>query len=379
MIMKTTYLDYAAATPLDKRVLRSMEPYFAGQFYNPSALYLPAKKVAKDIAEARGKIAKRLGIKSTEAVFTAGGTEANNLAVHGVMSRQNQTANIVVSAIEHPSVLLPAEKYNLRLCPVDSNGIVDLSRLEKLIDDNTALVSIIYANNEVGTVQPLRQISNLIKDKRRQRPGELPLYFHTDAAQAANYLSLNVSGLGVDMMSINGGKIYGPKASGLLFVKTGVGLSPIIQGGGQEQAIRSGTENVPAIIGLSTALDIAQDQYKDQFAAQQKLQNLFIKTLNQKLPQAIINGSTKHRLPNNIHVSIPNNDNERLIMQLDGMGILCAAGSACSASKDEPSHVLRAMGISDQQSRSSLRFSLGRPTTAADIRRTVDCLCRIIV
>lgn len=373
------YFDYAAATPLDEAVLAAMTPYFRQQFYNPSALYWPAHQVAKDIAAARAKVAGWLGSRPSEVIFTAGGTEANNLAIHGVMARYPE-AEILVSSIEHDSVLVPARQYRSQELPVMPSGLVNIDQLVKAITEQTVLISIMYANNEIGTIQPIRQVAQLIAEVRRQRQvagNKLPLYLHTDACQAANYLDLHVSRLGVDMMTLNGGKIYGPKQSGVLYVKAGLELEPLIYGGGQESNKRSGTENVPAIIGFATALDLAQQQRQTEGVRLQQLQQAFLNGISQLLPNAQINGSLKKRLPNNVHLTIPGQDNERLLVQLDEAGILAAAGSACSASNDEPSHVLKAIGLSDEAARASLRFTMGRDTDQAAIDRTLQILAQI--
>lgn len=375
--METIYLDHAAATPVHPAVMAAMQPYFAKEFYNPSAIYLAAKKIKQDIEEARAKVAQTLGARSSEIVFAAGGTEANNLAIKGVMS-QFPGANVAISAIEHESVLMPAGELNCRLAPVDKQGIVDLSKLEKLIDDKTVLISVIYGNNEIGTVQPLRQISQLLGQIRAKRKNNLPLYFHTDACQAGAYLDLHVNRLGVDLMTLNGGKIYGPKQSGMLYVKTGVKIQPQILGGGQESGRRSGTENIVGIVGFAKALELAQNNKLTEIKRLQNLQKLFMELLQKNIPAVIINGSMKHRLPNNVHVTITGQDNERLLMELDERGVLCAAGSACSASSEEPSHVLKAVGLTDKQAQSSLRFSMGRDTTEPDIKKAAKTLTEIV-
>lgn len=374
------YLDHAAATPLDKQVLAAMQPYFSDNFYNPSATYLPAVKVRQDVENARARVAHWLGARPSEVVFTAGATEANNLAIRGVLSKFPD-GNLVVSAIEHDSVLETARQYQHQEAPVNKQGIVDTDQLVKLIDDKTVLVSVMYANNEVGTIQPIRRISqelDRIRVQRRAQGNERPLYLHTDAAQAANYLDLHVARLGADLITINGGKIYGPKGSGTLFVSHTVGLTAQLSGGSQERGLRSGTENVPSIIGLAVALEAAQKQRGEESERLGKLQKLFWNLLKEKLPQAVVNGSTKTRLPNNMHVTFPNQDNERLILELEQKNILVAVGSACSASSEEPSHVLRAMGKTDDEAQSSLRFSLGRQTTEDHIRQTIDALAEII-
>lgn len=375
------YMDHAAGTPLDPAVFAAMKPYFSEKFYNPSANYLAARAVAADIGAARGRVAHWLGAKQSEIVFTAGGTEANNLAVQGVMAGFPE-ANLVISSIEHDSVLEPARQYDqLREVPVGQDGIINIKALESVIDDHTALISVIYANNEIGTIQPLKSIARVVakvRSERKKTGNKLPIYFHTDACQAAAYLDLHVSSLGVDMMSLNGGKIYGPKQSGVLYVGSRVKLQPLIRGGGQERNYRSGTENVAGIIGFTSALEMAQAQRRHETARLQKLQSLFFDLLGQHAPAAIINGSKKHRLPNNVHISLPGEDNERLMMSLDVQGIICAVGSACSASANTPSHVLSAIGLSDEDARSSLRFSMGKSTDEEAVRRTVRMLQHLI-
>lgn len=378
--MKYVYLDYAAATPLDTRVLKAMQPYFADKFYNPSAMYLASQDVAKDMTRARSRVATILGSKPAEIIFTAGGTEANNLAISGVME-QYPDANILTSAVEHDSVLLPARRYKTKEVMVKPNGQVDLDDLAKKIDDKTILVSIMYANNEIGTIQPIHKVANLIKQirhERQQGKNRLPLYLHTDACQASNYLDLHVHRLGVDLMTLNGGKMYGPKQSGVLFKAARVELKPQIVGGGQEFGLRSGTENVANIIGFAEALEIAQESRAEEVERLQDLQETFFDLIEKQLPLASISGSREQRLPNNIHVQLPGRDNERLMMLLDELGVMCATGSACSASNEEVSHVLTALDLSEQEARSSLRFTMGRQTTLADIKYTVGMLRKAV-
>lgn len=377
--MRQIYLDYAAATPLDSRVFKAMEPYFSDKFYNPSALYLASKDIKQDIGQARQKVAQIIGAKPAEVIFTAGGTEANNIAISGVME-QLPEGEIITSAIEHESVLEPASKYKNKQIYPDEKGIIKPADIAKAISNNTVLVSIMLANNELGTIQHIKDISELIEAERktRQKQGnKMPIYLHTDAAQAPVYLPVLVNKLGVDLMTLNGGKIYGPKQSGILYVKTGVKLKPVIGGGGQERGIRSGTENVPAIMGFAKALSLVQAERTQTHKKMTELQRHFFKLLQEKLPKAVINGSKKHRLPNNVHITLPGYDNERVMMELDEKGIMCATGSACSASNDEPSHVLSAIGLSDKDARSSLRFTMGKNTTKADVDKVVDLLTGI--
>lgn len=374
------YLDYAAATPMDGRVFAAMQPFFTEQFYNPSATYLAARGAKDGLQAARGRVARVLGARPSEVIFTAGGTEANNLAIKGIHD-QYPDGKILVCSTEHDSVLKPAERCGASLVPVQPDGMVDMAALQAAVADDTVLISVHYANNEVGTVQPLKQIVKFVSDIRRERleaGNKLPLLVHTDACQAGNYLDLNVARLGVDMMTVNGGKLYGPKQSGVLYMAGHVRLSPQIEGGGQEWGYRSGTEGVAQAVGLATALELAQDARREQTRTMQELQKYFIAKLEQAIPSLVVNGTRKHRLPNNVHITVPGQDNERLIFALDDRGIMAAAGSACSASSDEPSHVLRAMGISDEDAQASLRFTLGRDTTKEEIEYTVQSLAEVL-
>lgn len=374
------YLDYAAATPVDPVVLAVMQPYYSDKFYNPSATYAAAEAVRADLDAARSTVAAVLGARPTEIIFTAGGTEANNLAIHGIM-QQYPEGRLLVSAIEHDSVLEPAAQYAHELIPVTSDGVIDLTALERLIDEHAVLVSVMYANNEIGTIQPLADVAQIIKsvrDERRKAGNPLPLYLHSDACQAGNYLDLHVSRLGVDLLTLNGGKIYGPKQSGALYVDSSARLQPIIRGGGQERNLRSGTENVAQSIGLAEALRLAQERRQQETKRLQQLQRRFIDSVLQALPAAQLNGSSKRRLPNNVHLTFPGQDNERLLFELDDAGVLAAAGSACSASSDEPSHVLRAIGLSDEAAQASLRLSFGRQTTAKQLETVVGLLQRFV-
>lgn len=363
------YLDHAATTPLDESVLQAMQPYLTTEFYNPSASYLPAKKVRAALEEARARTAHCLGARPSEIIFTAGGTESNNLAIQGVMRRFFGSA-MVTSAVEHDSVRQTARQFQCAIASVDMQGRIDLADLESKITDETVLVSVMYANNEVGAIQPLTDIGRLVSDIRAQRKiagNKRPLYFHTDACQAANYLDLQVHRLGVDMMTLNASKIYGPKQTGVLYVASGVELEPLIYGGGQERGIRSGTENVAGAVGFAVALDLAQSMRHSESKRLSQIQRQACNWLKTELPTATVNGSQKYRLPNNIHLTLPGTDNERLIFALETKGFLVAAGSACSASSSEPSHVLKAMGMSGTDAQASLRVTMGRSTNSDEI------------
>jgi cysteine desulfurase len=357
-----------------------MQPYFVDNFYNASATYTASVQAHKALEAARAQVAHWLGARSSEIIFTAGGTEANNLAIHGIM-RRFPGANLVLSGIEHESVLAPAARYGARIAKVGSDGRVSVEDLRDNVDDQTVLISLMYANNEVGTIQPLREVGRMVADIRRARlatGNDLPLYLHTDACQAANYLDIHTARLGVDLLTLNGGKVYGPKQSGALYVKAGIELVPLIDGGGQERGLRSGTENIAGVVGFAAALDAAQTMRHSEVERLSALQRLCIGQLEEQLPQIIINGSRGHRLPNNVHITVPGHDNERLLIELDEAGIMAAAGSACSASDETPSHVLRAMGLTDDDAQASMRFTFGRQTTEAMIDITVRTLARLV-
>lgn len=373
--MNRVYLDNAAATPVDKRVLDVMLPFFTEKYYNPSALYEGARDAKNQLEEARATVAKSIGAKPSEIIFTAGGTESDNLAIAGVMNN-HKAAKLLISAIEHDAVYEPAQKFNHVEIPVDKSGIVNLEHLRKSIDDNTVLISIMLVNNEIGTIQPVSEvikIANQIKAERSKLGNRTPLYVHTDACQAPLYLDVHVKRLGVDLMTLNGGKIHGPKQSGILYARAGIDLAPEILGGGQEFGYRSGTENVAFAVGFAKALEHAEKGRSKRVKAVSQLRDYFIEKLEENF-DAELNGSSKKRIANNVNVMFNNVDNERALFALDDLGVDAAAGSACSASKDVSSRVLLAIGRTDQQARSSLRFSLGKDTTQKDIDFVTECL-----
>jgi cysteine desulfurase len=379
--MKKIYLDYAAATPVDADVLSVMQPYFSEKFYNPSATYLNARQVRKELEEIRHRAAVILGCRPAEIIFTAGATEANNLAIQGTMRRYPQ-GEVLVSSIEHESALAPAKLFKHKEIPVDEHGLISLNKLSNLISDKTVLLSIMLVNNELGTIQPVREVASIIKDVKKARGAkgnDLPLYLHTDAAQAGNYLDLHTNRLGVDLMSLNGGKIYGPKQSGLLHIKAGSQIKPLIVGGGQELGLRSGTENIAGANGLVKALEIAQQKKAEEAARIAKLKKYFEEGVLKTIAGASINGAKNKRAPHIVSASFAGFDNERLMMELDEAGIMCAVGSACSASREEASHVLSAIGLNDETARSTLRFSLGKFTTQPELEKTILELARLTV
>jgi cysteine desulfurase len=362
------YLDYAAATPVDERVVAAMQPYWTELFYNPSSMTLAAKKVRQAVEESRARVAHWLGAKPAEVIFTAGATESITMAINGVM-RQYPRGEVLVLATEHDAVLATAGQYAHKTIPVRKDGLIDTDAFKKLVSDTTVLVSVGYANNEIGTIQSLKDITQHIHEVRRLRQlknNTLPLYVHTDASQAAVYLDIHASRLGVDLLTLNGGKMYGPKQTGVLWVKTGIEVMPHTRGGGQERGLRSGTENVPGVVGLATALDIAQSERKEAIAKVGALRDELERRLQEAFPNMIVNGNVKKRLPNNLHVSWPGLDGERLLMLLDERGVMASTGAACAANKDTKSQVLTAIGCDDRTMQGSLRLTLGRFTTPED-------------
>lgn len=357
-----------------------MQPYFTEQFYNPSASYLAARRVRQEVDAARATVAQWLGAKPAEILFTAGATEANNLAIHGVMQRY-PGANLLVAETEHEATLAPARRYVHELIPVNSKGVVDVLLLKNLIDERTVLVSVAIANNEIGVIQPLRQIAEVlaeVRQARRQAGNDLPILLHTDAAQAACYLDLHAARLGVDLMTINGGKMYGPKQMGALYVNAKVVLEPQISGGQQERGLRSGTENVPGIIGLATAIEQAQTNRHQTAQREKALRDMLLKELQTVFPHMTINGDFKRRLPNNLNISFPGLDGERILMTADERGLQIATGAACSANKHTASHVLQSLGCDEATVNGSIRLSLGAHTTEEEIHRAVTILKEVV-
>ncbi len=373
------YLDYAAATPMDKRVYAAMEPFYTDMFHNPSALYEGAITVKNELKEARQQVAGLLGARPAEIIFTAGGTESANLAIKGVMDA-HPDGELIVSSIEHEAVLRPSEPYSSKLAPVDHSGIVDMQALQQLITDRVVLISVMLVNNEVGSVQPIQKITKLVQQIRKTRSkngNKTPLYVHTDACQAPMYIDCHTARLGVDLMTLNGGKIHGPKQSGILYKRAGVTLSPQVVGGGQEWGYRSGTENVAYAVGFATALRLVSRGRPKRQDEARELRDWFMERLESRFG-AVITGHRTRRVANNIHVIFTGVDNERMLFALDEAGIDASAGSACSASSDTSSHVLRAMGYSDNDARSSIRMTIGRGTSKEQLQTTLEHISRAI-
>lgn len=374
------YLDYAAATPVDEQVLEAMMPYFSQCFANPSASYAPARQARADVEDARARIAHLMGAKPANIVFTAGATEANNLALSAVSS----DAHVIASAIEHESVracVMAREAGTL--VPVSAEGFVSAEALARTIRPDTELVSIALANGEIGTIQPLRELSHVIADERARRlaAGEArPIYLHTDASQAAALRTLNVSSLGADLVTVSAAKMHGPKQVGLLWARSGIELRPLVCGGGQESGLRSGTENVVGIMGFARAFEIARDLREGESKRLRELRNWLQGCLTDAFADAVVTGPVRdaQRLDNLLHISFPGLLARRLVISLDQQGVYVGTGSACAASKMTVSPVLEAVGATPATCEGSLRITLGRETTREQIERAARIIIEIV-
>ena len=365
------YLDHAAATPMDGRVAAVMQPYLSELFFNPSSPYAPAVAVRRDYEAAKHRIAVCIGGKSDEVIVTAGATESINLMVHST------SGHVVTTAIEHHAVLAATRDRDCTIVPVGSSGIVQPTTIGVAIKATTQLVTVALANNELGTIQPIREISEIVRAERRRRleAGELtPIYFHCDASQGVNQLDVHVARLGVDALTLNAGKLYGPKQVGLLWTASHVVVKPLIAGGGQERGVRSGTENVAGVIGFATALELASQHRKSETVRLATLRNQLESRLITEFPAAVITGSTKKRLAGHLHISFPGIDAERLVFALETKGVLVATGSACAANYGTRSHVLTAIGVTPEIADGSLRISLGRLNDTTSIATATKLL-----
>lgn len=377
----TIYLDHSATTPLDIEVHEEMSRIGTGIYGNPSSMHHQGRLAFDLLENARRSIATTLGSQPSEIIFTGSGTESDNLAIIGIAhAYQEHGKHIIVSAIEHKAVLaaakhLETEGFEVTYLPVDTDGLINIDACIRAIRPDTILVSIMYANNEIGTIQPIAELSTLLKKNRGQNVTPL---LHTDACQAVGMLPITVSEIGADAMTINSSKIYGPKGIGLLYVKNGLRVEPVIVGGDQELGKRAGTENVILAHGFAVALSNACNTQLTTHTHTMELRDYFMHTLCATHPDIVLNGHQHKRLPNNLHISIPHLEGESLVLQLDQYGICCSTGSACSAVDLEPSHVLRAIGVDDELIHGSLRFSLGKTTTIEDINYTLRCLTQCI-
>jgi len=372
MFENKIYLDHAATTPVDPRVAETMLPFFTEQFGNPSSQHSFGRDAKAAVEKARRQVASLINAEPEEIIFTSGGTESDNFAIKGTaFAKMARGSHIITSAIEHHAVHDPCEflkrfGFETTYIPVDKEGMVDTSEIVKAITDKTILISVMHANNEIGTIQPLSEISSIAKSHGIQ--------FHTDAVQTFGQIPVDVQQLGVDMLSISGHKIYGPKGIGAIYIKKGTKVTPLMHGGGQERGLRSSTLNVPGIVGLGMAAEIAADLINTEPLRQSALRDSLIKKLKEKVGDLKLNGHPSNRLPNNINISFNNTDGEFLMASLDISGIACSTGSACSSAGSGPSHVLHSIGLSERMIGCSVRLSLGRSTTAEILDRVVDVI-----
>lgn len=366
------YLDHAASSPLAPGVREAMEPWLFENCANPSALHAFGRKARQAIEESRERIALLLRVQPERIIFTSGGTEANNMAMHIARIREGNS-RVVVSAIEHESVLEPAQQFtNITLLAVDKDGLVDLKHLRSIMTYSTALVSVMAVNNEIGTIQPLKQVSKICQD--------WGIPFHVDAVQAVGHIPLFVPEIGCDFLSVSAHKFGGPKGVGLLYAQDTVPLvdHPWMPGGGQENNHRSGTENVAGIVGMAAAMEYAEQNRIEREERYRRYFNYFVDALRQWYPEIWVNGSTINRTFSNINITIPGVEAEAVLLLLDLSGICASAGSACNASGNRPSHVLKAIGLTDEQARSSLRLTMGPDTTMDDMQFTLNRLVQVI-
>ena len=365
------YLDHAAATPVDAKVLAAMQPYFSDSFYNPSAPYAPAVTVRREYEAAKQTIARAIGAKGDDLVITAGATESINLAFSSI------GGHVVTANIEHHAVLAAAKRYEHTIIAADDKGIVSAATVKASITPSTKLVSIALANNELGTIQPLRDIAEVIKNERTKRLAagdHTPIYLHTDASQGVGQLDVNVARLGVDLLTLNAAKAYGPKQVGLLWAAPAVVLTASIVGGGQERGLRSGTENVAGVIGFAKAMELASEHRKYESDRLGKLRAEMQSALTEAFPSAVLSGNLKHRLAGHLHVSFPNLDAERVLFALESRGVLVATGSACAANKGTRSHVLTAIGLAPEVADGSLRITFGHLSNEKNVARATEII-----
>ena len=374
--MKPIYLDYAATTPADPAVVQAMIPYFHDAFGNPSAIYSYGQEAKSAIEKARSSVAILIGARDEEIVFTSGGTEADNFALKGVaFANQKKGNHIITSAIEHHAVLesckfLGKMGFKITTLPVDKYGLIDPEQVQKAITDKTILISIMHANNEIGTIQPITEISKIAR--------EAGIYLHTDAVQTAGHIPTDVNELGVDLLSMSAHKLYGPKGVGALYIRKGTKLMTFMHGGGQERGRRASTENVPGIVGFGKAAELVQPELNKEMERVAGLRDKLIAGILKQVDHIHLNGHPVKRLPNNVNISVEFVEGESMCLNMDMAGICASTGSACSSASLEASHVLLAMGLDPVQAHGSLRFTLGKWTTNEEIDKVLEILPRIV-
>lgn len=373
---KIRYFDHAATTAVKEEVVKEMIPYFTESYGNASSIYSLGRKNKKAIEDAREKVARVLGADSKEIYFTGCGSESDNLAIKGVAYANREKGNhIITTKIEHPAVLntcktLEKEGFAVTYLGVDENGIINLEELKNSITDKTILISIMFANNEIGTIQPITEIGKIAKENG--------IYFHTDAVQAVGNVKINVKELGIDLLSLSAHKFYGPKGVGALYVSKNVKFNKIQDGGHQERDKRAGTENVPGIVGLGRAIELAYENIDEYNAKLTKLRDLYIEQIEKKIPYVKLNGDREKRLPGNANISFRFVEGESLLLNLDMNGICASSGSACTSGSLDPSHVLLAIGLPHDMAHGSLRITFGEENTEEDVEFLVNTLVGIV-
>jgi cysteine desulfurase len=373
--MKRIYLDYAATTPTHPDVVKEMLPYFNDSFGNPSSIYSYGQEAKGAVEKARQQVATLIGAHDEEIVLTSGGTEADNFALEGVALVNPERNHIITSAIEHHAVIetcrfLERRGFRVTYLPVDKEGLVNPTDVKNTITDKTCLISIMHANNEIGTIQPIKELAAIAR--------EAGVYIHTDAVQTTGQIPINVDELGIDLLSMSAHKLYGPKGVGALYIRKGTKLVPFMHGGGQERNLRGSTENVPGIVGFGKATEIAREVITGEVERQTKLRDCLIDNILENIDGVQLNGHRTKRLPNNVNVSIDYVEGESMLLNLDLENICASTGSACSSSSLEASHVLLALGLPHEQAHSSLRFTIGKWTTKEDIDRVLEVLPTIV-
>ena len=374
--MKNIYFDNAATTKLDDEVLKEMLPYLKDNYGNPSSIYKLGREARKAIEDSREKIAKVLNCKANEIYFTAGGSESDNTAIKGIAKANKKRGNhIITSKIEHPAVLetckqLEKEGFEITYISVDEKGIVNLEELKKSIKPTTILITIMFANNEIGTIQPIEEIGKIAKENN--------IYFHTDSVQAVGSIKIDVQKLNIDSLSLSGHKFYGPKGVGALYVKTGIPFEKFISGGHQERNKRAGTENVAGIVGIGKAIELAHENLHEYPKKIKELRDYYVKQVEEKIPYIKINGDMEKRLPGNSNISFRFIEGEGLLLNLDLKGICASSGSACTSGSLDPSHVLLAIGLPHEIAHGSLRVSIGKYNTKEEIDYLIENLMEIV-
>lgn len=392
MLPKIIYLDHAATTPLAPEVLEAMRPWLTGEYGNPSSLHRLGQHAKSALEQARRDVTELLYCSPEEIIFTSGGTESDNLALKGILRRE-KSGHLITTAVEHHAILHPAENlkkegYEVTVLPVDKFGRVKVGQVEKALQPNTKLVSVMLANNEIGTLNPVREIGKMLEKKRergladqssKSKGGEINIpLLHTDAVQGGGSLNLDVRHLKVDLLSLSGHKFYGPKGTGILYIKKGTALTPQQTGGSQEQQLRAGTENVAGIVGLVTALKLAEKKRSKEAQRLAGLRDYFIQRVLKEIPRSRLNGHPSERLAGNAHFSFHGVEGESILLRLDFEGICGSSGSACTSGSLDPSHVLIAIGVSDSWLHGSLRLTLGQTSTKPALNKTIATLKKII-